>query len=113
MNIPTFDFRGSRFVNTDGTLSDVAQAFLDSLLTVLIKNAGNEGLVAPSMSNASPDLNLTKIQNNVIVSPTGIATYTCQFGTLMYDSTPLGPNVLKVALNDGLGKPIFKTILTA
>ncbi len=105
MKIPIMDFRGNKFVNEDGTLTDVAQAFFDLLNTVLIKNIGDEGLVSPTQSASD----IAIIQNNFTLSPTGLTTYTCDFGTIVYDSTN---NKAKVALDDGMGAPIFKEILT-
>jgi len=105
MKIPSMDFRGNKFVNADGTLTDVAQSFFDLMNTVLIKNLGDEGVVVPSEDAT----NIGIIQNNKTISPTGIETNTCEFGTLIYDSTN---NKLKVALNDGSGSPTFKEIVT-
>ncbi len=104
--IPIMDFRGSKFVNEDGTLSDVAQSFFDLLTTVLIKNIGQEGIVSPTQSVS----NITIIQDNQeknILTVNNV--YTCKFGTLIYDSTN---NKLVVSLDDGFGVPIFKNVLT-
>jgi len=102
-NIPIMDFRGSKFVNPDGSLTDVAQSFFDLLQQILVNNIGTEGLVAPSQTAVG----ITQIQNNTTSSVTGLISNTCQFGTLLYDSDN---NLLKVALNNGSGNPIFKTI---
>jgi len=106
MKIPTMDFRGNKFVNEDGTLSDVAQAFFDNLIDVLTKGAGDEGLQVPSQSN--PDI--ITIQDHTVTGPTGISTKTCQFATLIGDTTN---NKLMVALDNGSGTIVFKNILTA
>lgn len=105
MAIPSMDFRGNKFVNDDGTLSEVAQSFFDLLNTFLIKNFGAEGLVMSSQ----PTANVGVIQNNVTTGPTGLQTSTCQFGTMLYNQTT---NKAMVALNDGAGNPIFKEITT-
>lgn len=103
--IPIMDFRGSKFVNEDGTLSDVAQSFFDLLNTVLIKNIGSEGVIAPSQSAS----NIMIIQNNKTTNVVLNNSYTCQFGTLIYDNTN---NKLVVSLDNGSGAPIFKNVLT-
>jgi hypothetical protein len=105
-NIPIMDFRGVKFVNDDGSLTDVAQAFFDSLQSILVRNFGEEGLVSPSQSAS----NITTIQNNQEEGPTGILSHTCKFGTFIYDSSN---NKGKICLDDGSGNPIFKEILTA
>lgn len=79
--------------------------FLQTLVSSMQKNFGDEGLVAPTQTAA----NITTIQNNTQTVPTG-SNYTCQFGTLIYDSNA---NTLRVALNDGAGAPTFKTITTS
>lgn len=106
MMIPTMDFRGQQFVNEDGTLTAVAQSFLDSLLSLMQSNLGQEGLVMPPQKSSD----ITIIQNNINKSPTEIITYTCNYGTMIYDETN---NVGKLALNNGSGVPIFKTIMTS
>lgn len=104
--VPSMNFRGNKFVNEDGTLTDVAQGFFDLLNAYLVTNVGDEGLVVPSQ--ASTDI--VNIQNAKNKSDTGIESYKCQFGTFIYDLTT---NKMKVALNAGAGIPIFKEILTA
>lgn len=106
MQLPTMDFRGNKFVNTDGTLTDVAQNFFDTLNHVLIKNIGQEGLVMPAQKSNDIDV----IQNNTTQSATGNITYTCQFGTVIYDNES---NKAKVALKNLDGTPIFKELVTA
>lgn len=101
--IPSMDFRGNKFVNEDGTLSETAQAFFDLLQTSLIKIIGNEGLVAPSQTTA----NINIIQNNLQTSPTNIETNTCQFGTFVYDEDS---NQVKVTVDKGDGTPLFKQV---
>jgi hypothetical protein len=103
MNIPTFDFRGNKFVNEDGKLTDVAQGFMDELINALIAAIGQEG---SQVAQQSAD-NITTIQNNQIISATGIITNTAQYGTIMYDSTN---NTGRFSINNGSNLPIFKTI---
>ncbi len=104
--IPSMDFRGNKFVNQDGTLTESAQNFFDLLNTCLMKIMGSEGLVAPSQ----PTSNISSIQDNQQISQTNVVTYTCQFGTFIYDESA---NQVKVALNKGDGTPLFKQVLTA
>lgn len=98
------DFRAQKVVNEDGTFTDVVQDFFDLLVSVLVKTIGDEGLVSPSQ-NAS---DITTIQNGTSIGPTGLPTATCSFGTFIYDQTN---NLMKVAINDGSGNPIFKTLV--
>jgi hypothetical protein len=105
MKIPSMDFRGQKIVNEDGTFTDSVQNFFDTLHTLLINNLGDEGLVMPTQSAS----NITLIQDALITSPTGIQTPSCEFGTLIYDATTNQP---LVALDDGSGNPLFKTIVT-
>jgi len=105
-SIPSMDFRGTKFVNEDGTLSAPAQGFFDLLQKFLVKNIGEEGLVAASQTTGAR----LDIQNNFTTSVTNIDTYTCQFGTFLYDITT---NKVYVTLNPGLtGKPVFTEIAT-
>lgn len=108
-NIPRMDFRGNKFVNPDGTLTEVAQGFFDLLDTVLTKNIGPEALVAPSQSSTTTPNNIATIQNNKIVSNTNQTTYTCQFGTFLFDTAT---DNLLVAKGSLTGIPIFKTVMT-
>ena len=109
VSIPSMNFRGNKFVNEDGTLTDVAQGFFDTLQKTLISNIGEEGLVAPSQSTTDK---LT-IQNNIVTSVTNNQTYTCQFGTFLYD---YNAKQVFVALDSGIGPvmgaPIFKQVVT-
>lgn len=97
MNIPNFPV--GAIVKDDKTPTDSFVTFLQQLISVLQTNAGQEGLVAASQSSA----NVTTIQNNQL--PNG--AYTCQYGTFLYDS---GANSIRVAINNGAGAPIFKTV---
>lgn len=106
MIIPTMDFRGQKFVNPDGTLSEVAQNFLDALQSLMNTFIGEEGVVMPTQTAS----NITVIQNNTQMTPNGVNYHTCAYGTLIYDSTD---NTARVALNNGSNAPIFKTITTS
>ncbi len=107
VTVPSFDFRGNKFVNQDGTLTDVAQGFFDSLQNFLVKNIGEEGLVAPGQTT----MNRLNIQNNIVVSQTGNVVYTCLPGTILYDYTTVQAYVALEA-SVGTGIPIFKQIVT-
>jgi len=102
MNIPTLDFGGTQFTDDNGMLTDVAQKFMDILVQVLMLNVGPEGFVVPSLSLS----NINIVQNNQDLQ----GNYTCQFGTMVYDTDN---NQLKVALNNGSGIPIFKIVTTS
>lgn len=105
MKIPSMDFRGQKVVNEDGTFTDSVQNFFDLLHTLLIQNLGDEGLVMATQSTS----NILSIQNATTTGPTGTLTKSCEFGTMIYDSTTNQP---KIALNDGSGNPLFKIINT-
>lgn len=78
--------------------------FLQTLTSNLQNYFGDEGLVAPSQTAA----NVLIIQNDTNPNPSGGAPiYNCEFGTILYESDT---RKMKVAINDGTGKPIFKEI---
>ncbi len=98
-----------RVIGEDGHFTPEWKIIMQQLLTTLVSNAGPEGLVAPTQTDA----NLLLIQNNQVQSSTAPNTptfiYTCQFGTLLYDSDT---NTLRVALDSGGGVPLFYTVVT-
>lgn len=106
MNIP--NYVDMKVIGEDGHFTPEWKIIMQQLLTTLNRNAGPEGLVAPTQTDA----NITLIQNNQIQSsiapdmPTFI--YTCQFGTLIYDSDT---NELKLCLSNA-GVPQFYTVVT-
>lgn len=103
VSIPSMDFRGNKFTNEDGTLTETAQGFFDLLYKFMVKNLGEEGLVAPTQ----PTVNKNIIQDNTEFSPTGITTHTCKFGTILYDSDE---QAVYIAVDNGSGLPIFKQV---
>lgn len=97
-NLPT-----GRIVDDNGNTSDEEQTFRQTLITSLQDNFGNEGCVVPSQTSA----NITKIQNHTVIDQaTGLTVYTCQGGTMIYDSDT---DELKVAILSG-GIPSFKVV---
>lgn len=85
-NIPS-----GKVVDENGFASDDEQTFRRVLITSLQNNFGPEGCVVPSQTTAK----ILTIQNNTYVEPaTGNTIYTCQGGTLIYDTDT---NQLKVA----------------
>ncbi len=83
-------------------------AFRQALITSLQQNFGNEGLVAPSQTNVNALDNVITIQNNTIITTEdGLPQYTCQGGTLLYDSTN---NNLLVCILASDGTPTFKIV---
>jgi hypothetical protein len=88
--------------------------FRQALITSLQQNFGNEGLVAPSQTNVNPVTPgdppnaITTIQNNtLIINESDVPVYTCQGGTLLYDSTN---NNLLVCILASDGTPTFKVV---
>lgn len=94
-------------VNEDRTASPDELTFRQRLISSLQDNFGDEGLVAPTQTAAD----IVKIQNNKAINPiTGQVSstdFTCQYGTILYNSTA---NSIMIAINDGSGAPIFKTV---
>ena len=97
-----------RIVDANGQPTDEEQTFRQALLTLLQSLFGTEGVVMPSQTAT----NITSIQNNTDTTPgTSPATtvYTCQFGTMIYDSTD---NSIRIAIDSGgpTHAPVFKTV---
>lgn len=91
-------------VNDKGVATDGESTFRRILITSLQKNFGNEGVVVPTQSAAD----ILKIQNNTVYNPaTGNDEFTCQFGTILYNSTA---NSIMIAIDDGTGAPLFRTV---
>lgn len=99
-NLPT-----GPMIEKDGYPTDDEQTFRQILVSSLQNNFGNEGCVVPTQSNAAaPNDYITQIQDNQL--PNG--EYTCGFGRFLYDETN---NRVLVSIDDGTGKPIFKTVV--
>ena len=97
-NIPS-----GKVVDENGFASDDEQTFRRVLITSLQNNFGSEGCVVPSQTTD----NITSIQNNTYVEPaTGNTIYTCQGGTLIYDTDT---DQLKVAIL-AAGVPTFRVV---
>lgn len=96
-------------VDDNGNATAGESIFRQTLIRSLQQNFGNEGLVAPSQLNTTaPNDAVMVIQNNQVVNQaTGELQYTCQGGTLIYDSTN---NNLLVCILDGSGVPTFKKV---
>ena len=98
-NLPT-----GPIVNDKGNPTDGESTFRRILITSLQKNFGNEGVVVSAQSATD----ILKIQNNTVYNPaTGNNEFTCQFGTILYNSTA---NSIMIAIDDGTGAPLFKTV---
>jgi hypothetical protein len=94
---PMYELQNDKIV-----LTSQGKTFFESFINYFINNFSSEGLVAPNQSTSS----INSIQNNTL--PDG--SYTCQYGTLIYNSNT---NKLMVALNNGSNIPIFYNILTS
>ena len=96
-------------VDKDGNPTSSEITFRQTLVSSLQSNFGNEGLVAPSQQNTTaPNNAVTVIQNNQVINPaTGELQYTCQGGTLIYDSTN---NNLLVCILASDGTPTFHIV---
>lgn len=99
MNIPNLPPL-SPVVDEERNRTPVEQVFIQQLVTELQINAGPEGLVMPTLTAAQ----ITIVQNNT--NPEN-GVFTCQYGTMVYNSTA---NSIMIAINNGSGAPIFKTV---
>jgi hypothetical protein len=99
MNIPNLPAY-SPIVDEQRNRTPVEQVFMQQLITELQQNAGPEGLVVPTLSADQ----IFMIQNNV--NPQN-GQYTTAYGTIVYNSTA---NSIMIAINNGSGAPIFKTV---
>jgi hypothetical protein len=109
-NLPSL----SPIVTEDGYRTPIEQVFMQQLITELQKNAGPEGLVAPTQfEEAAPNDFVTQIQNN----QDGQGQYTCQLGTILYvipDPADYTQDKVMIAVrNDNTypnTPPLFKTV---
>lgn len=93
-----------KMVGEDGNPTPEELTFRQRLVSSLQDNFGPEGLVAPTQDAT----NIAIIQNHTIPNPSGGAPIpTCQFGTILYNVTA---NSIMIAVDDGAGNPIFKTV---
>ncbi len=92
----------SPITNNQGYATDEEQQFRQNLIQALQLGASEEGLVAPSQTSDPANNTIAVIQNNKDIQ----GNFTCQGGTLLYDSTT---NTLKVAILVA-GVPTFKTV---
>ncbi len=89
-----------------GFATETEQTWRQSLISSLQNNFGPEGCVIPTQTAA----NIITIQdNNYLNDATGKIVYTCQYGTMLYNSTA---NSIMIAISDGgtPPKPVFKTV---
>ena len=93
------NFENLPIIQAGGVWSDTWSLIMQQLLSTLQTNFGPEGLVAPTLTAAQ----ITAVQNNQL--PNG--AFTCQYGTIVYNSTA---NSMMMAVNNGAGAPIFKTV---
>lgn len=107
MNIPTYVDIPVVDPKT-GMFTAQWKVIMQTLFASLVTGASEQGLVAPTQVAAD----VTIIQNNQIPNPAPppapVSIYTCQYGTLLYNSTA---NSLMVALNNA-GVPQFYTVVT-
>ena len=99
-NLPT-----GQIVDETGQPTDDELTFRQTLVTSLQQNFGDEGCVVPSLTQDE----ITTIQDNTEDNPSDPMSplYTCQFGTIVYNADT---NEIQIAIDDGAGAPIFKTV---
>ena len=96
-----------KIVDEKGMPTPEELTFRESLLTLLSSILGSEGLVMPGQTGA----NITIIQDNAVQAPNATnPIYTCQFGTMIYQTDTSGATAVKVAVNNGSNIPVFKTV---
>ena len=91
MNIPNFE--NTQVVDDEKYFTDNWQLLMQQLFTELQTNAGNEGLVVPTLSSDPNSVSPPAVGGQLAQIQT-----TAQNGTLVYDTFT---NELKVRLNDG------------
>lgn len=91
MNIPNYE--NTQAVEENGYFTDYWQILWQQLFTELQANAGNEGLVVPTLSSDPNSVDPPAVGGQLAQIQT-----TAQNGTLVYDTFT---NELKVRLNDG------------
>ena len=87
-----------KMVEEDGKPTGVELLFRQNLIQALQQGAGPEGLVAPSQTAANIAI--------IVANTDAQGRFTCQPGTLLYDTTN---DLVKVAVLVA-GVPTFKTI---
>ncbi len=103
-SLRTPNLPAGQMVNEDGTPTPEELLFRQRLVSSLQNNFGPEGVVVPTQDST----NIAIIQNNRVPNPSGGASIpTCQFGTMLYNVTT---NSIMIAIDDGAGNPIFKTV---
>ena len=104
-NLPT-----GPIVDANGYATDDEMTFRQALVTSLQQNFGDEGLVAPTQTNAAaPNNFIRQIQDNQIPNPvTGVPDqYSCGYGRFIFDSTN---NRILVSIDGGGGVPAFMEV---
>lgn len=91
---PMYEVKGNQVL-----LTSVGKNFFEQFISFFFMNFSNEGLVAPTQTAA----NITTLQN----FQNSNGTYKTQYGTILYDSDD---NSIRIAINNGSGIPIFKTV---
>lgn len=106
-NLPT-----GAIVDKDGMPTDDELFFRQNLITALQKLMGDEGLVIPSQTTSDIST-IVANQSYILSGDTVVGSYTCEPGTLLYDSTVVDPTqAVKVTINVA-GVPTLKTIVLA
>lgn len=104
MNIPNLPPL-STIVDENGVRTPVEQVFMQQLITELQNNAGPQGLVAPTVTNAQ----IALIENNKDI----LGNYTLQPGTIVYNSDRAGVPLTSMMIavpNFGIPPVQFKTV---
>lgn len=104
MNIPNLPPL-SPVVDKNGIRTPVEQVFMQQLISELQTNAGPQGIVVPTVTNAQ----ITSFENNTDI----LGNYTLQPGTIVYNSDRAGAPLtsIMIAVPSGGTPPVqFKTV---
>jgi len=88
--------------DSNGNPTDDELTYRQSLNTNLQTLFGKEGVVVPTLTATQ----ITTIEGNSIGTGANLL-YTTQYGTIVYNSTA---NSIMIAVDDGAGAPLFKTV---
>ena len=99
-----------KIVDENGMATAEELTFRQALLSLLQTLMGEQGLVMPSQTTADI-LAIQNFKQPAQGAKPDAFTYPCQFGTLIYNSDIVDQTKsIQVSIDDGTGKPIFKTI---
>ena len=114
-NIRIPNLPNGKIVDENGYPTVEEQTFRQALLTLLQNNIGDAGTAITQQNQANMNTIVENTQITQLPEGAGITNYTCQFGTMFYNTDPPsmsnpGGYGLQVAINDGSGVPVLRTV---